>query len=457
MKYRFLLVVLVALLGLGFSLFGPACGSDDSTGTDGDNPYIPSGDTDNNSNTGGDPDNGNQSGDQEGGLVINPNLTDGDEEEEQDIWRPECTEDRDCSGDKYCDTTANICRWRKTLCEPCQSDRECGTRDDACLLHANGSKVCGKYCSADWPCLWRNEETDAFECQTVPDVSTDQCRYVGIAGTATKGEPCCVTDDCDPNTGEDLVCAGSPRACRKDCHSQGYSCPVGQVCRDDGACAPGCDTNGDCPEGQVCLEQNCVTGECAEHVDCYPERICNTTTLKCEDGCVESDGCLAMNECIDGECVERVGCKGTWDCDVNENCDKEDVPADAPPEDRGICYDPRYPSSDENPAPADHQNKLYCAPCTEQAQDSDECGGVGTHCLGVKDSEGVERGNFCFIPRDCKAMETDDDGNFVGWDDGAYFCPRGYDCMKMTGQITGKYCFTKCWDPNFTYPEELQQ
>ncbi len=349
----------------------------------------PTGDTDDGNST-ADTDNNNQDGDKEGGLVINPDLNGGDVEEEQEIWVPECTEDADCGGDKYCDTTANICRWRKTLCEPCESSRECGTRDDACLPHPNGSYVCGKYCSAEWPCLWRNEETDAFECQSIPDYG-DQCRYVGVAGTAAKGEPCCVTEDCDTSSGT-IVCAGVPRACRTDCHTPGVGCPTGQVCRDDGACGAGCETNGDCAAGEVCLEQNCVKGECAENVDCYPERICNTSTLKCEDGCVESDGCLAMNECIDGECVKRVGCKGTWNCGLNENCTKEDVASDAAPEDRGKCYDPRYPTSEENPAPNDHQNQLYCAPCTEQAQDSDECGGVGTHCLGVQDSEGNDRG-----------------------------------------------------------------
>ncbi|RJO67366.1 MAG: hypothetical protein C4523_09565 [Myxococcales bacterium] len=422
---------LAVILAFSAALVALACESKDSTTeADGDG-FVPTdGDLPDGDLTGGDglPDtDGDGSGSDGDSIIIIP--PDGDQEEGPE---PECLQDLDCAGTDYCDTTYNVCRRRKELCEPCATSLECGTTDSACL--ANG--ICGRWCDQSYVC------PENFNCEAATGAQYNQCVWDSAISNVPQGGNCCLHTDCVAP----LTCHPLTHKCNEGC-TAASACPPGMVCFDDtsddrnGFCTEGCLINQDCKGGEVCFNGQCVVGDCATKADCPLEYKCDTSTFSCYPGCDTDGDCYGSNECIGGLCVKRVGCEGTWQCSLNQMCTVE-LP-DGDPEDRGCCYDGRLESTAEcqNPNP-----QPFCMPCSEATSDNTECGGENK-CVQLVDQDENPLGNFCLIKWDCTVRDGD------GLHQGTQECPRGYTCANIKeGDLAGKWCMASCFLPEYEYP-----
>lgn len=437
-KVKHLTLVLFIVLALVIVLI--SCGEGDAGSEDGDDPDVEDGDE---VPIDGDiipiPD-GDQvvitDGDDGGGVVITPN--DGDVDDGRDDG---CKDDGDCSGSDYCDAASGLCKRRKTICEPCETNRECGYNEDLCLP----SGICGYYCESNDDCT---SVSDGFNCENISGTSDKQCVFNDGGTDGTHGSACCWDGHCNAP----YVCHPQTSRCYDGCIGNGSSaCPPGQVCVDDssddrnGHCAPGCDESTPCQGGTVCVDGVCIEGDCATKEHCPLEYRCDTETHLCISGCDNDGDCYAYNECINGACIEKIGCEGTWECGLAEVCTVE--LADPEPEDRGCCFNPKTSGTELCPNPYPEGPQKFCDVCTDTQNQNQECGSnaLGDNlCVTLQDDEGNPKGDFCLIRVDCNARTEGE------LDPGTRECPRGYTCVKIDDpQMGGKYCIADCTKPEY--------
>ena len=407
---------------------GPGDPADGHSPPDGDAPAAPDGDAPPAPDGDGDGDGG--------GIVITPGGGDGDGE-----GGPECMDDRDCAynpkfgGDYYCDPDLKVCKRRKSICEPCEGDLECGFSEDLCLP----SKVCGIWCDPDYTCA--DQGWEGFLCKTFPDYEYQQCDFDPTQTTGEEGSLCCEDKHCN----KPLVCHDQTHRCYQGC-SGPSACPPGQVCIEDetsgrnGHCKEGCLVKEDCKGGEVCWENACVEGDCTDKSHCPLEYKCEVETFSCVSGCDNDGDCFAVNECVDGQCVERIGCEGTYQCSLAEMCSVE-LP-DGDREDRGCCFNPTEEVTGEGEFACTNPYgvKAFCRDCNEPAESAPECDGDPCLEVVIEEEDGSETrlGPWCFVNWDCTFRQEGE------LEEGTVECPRGYTCVKITGDIEMKTCFADC-------------
>ena len=101
-----------------------------------------------------------------------------------------------------------------------------------------------------------------------------------------------------PTTGADETLPTEPDPTAGPCRAD--DCAPGEYCDElVGACAPGCDDEGDCP-GSVCVEHQCA--DCVGDSDCGVGAVC--AAGRCVAGCSDEQPCEDGLACCDGHCAE---------------------------------------------------------------------------------------------------------------------------------------------------------
>lgn len=113
--------------------------------------------------------------------------------------------------------------------------------------------ACATACASDAECGADEICNQAMRCQRRP-----RCR---------SNADCEAAEQCDPTSGSCVA----PQVCFADLH-----CAFGELC-EDGACVPGCRSDGDCPLYSVCDAGAC-TNECGSNAFCDLGSVCAAGT-----------------------------------------------------------------------------------------------------------------------------------------------------------------------------------
>jgi len=402
-----------------------------------------------------------------------------------------CTDNSTCAydypnGEYYCDSSGKVCKRRLMICEPCNSDEECGYNiedgedEDRCVEYLGGKKYCGKACG-------KTACPPGFECTTVdnplPGPNPNQCKPKRLDQAdpfSCSGTTVCTTEeDCkDPNRSKCVkylsnselgVCAGycendrdCPQGylCRLDTHSCIASCiKNGQpfddqcssakpICHYNGKCDLPCSVDTDCdtmfgklelPRQWLCKNSRCIIQICDENNNCTPGCLsdseccfpgyCDTTTNMCMcDMCRTEKDCWSgykceNQQCIKLNCLENGG--AVISCNIFEFCCGED-PSKSP------CKDPAGEAVKDGDCYL-ASTPPWCTQC-EKNEDCDKAKGFDGYCYEFQDKDGNTIGKFCGVPCTGKAGE----------------CPRGHECRDVKddkGQLVSKTCmWLKCPD-----------
>lgn len=270
-----------------------------------------------------------------------------------------CKADAECGATEFCDASTRSCRPRKSFCQSCSSDQECGGTGDLCLLDATlNRKFCGTACGVDadcprgatcqakgdagtqcWP--YRTSTGQLATCNNfsgcVPD-SLHTCNNSDDCGDATQRcdtatgkcvavqQVCPFGTTCDPRLKlcvaeclADEDCGDARLRCVNRVCEAVTACATDADCAADkscavapgapmGECRPSCSADAECPLGQVCLpngtRSSCQPG-CSSNAGCALNMRCNATSHQCEGPTVNG---------------KRI-CQGTSACNSCELCD----------------------------------------------------------------------------------------------------------------------------------------
>jgi hypothetical protein len=279
-----------------------------------------------------------------------------------------CNNDSNCGFDDYCDPCLSVCRPRLALCDPCNSDEECGEAGDNCLDYSSGGRFCGQACGTCPVGYQCNGALGQCVALSGSCLSVRECEE---PADCPRGETCSATFICVPG------CTGDE------------ACPGEQVCS-AGACVDPCTDASECPAGAECADGRCVVpGGCVTSRDCVEfQTYCDTNTQQCVPGCeVDLDCGEASLACEGGACVPR-GCVGNYSCAFDQVCDAA----------TGQCVEAEGP---------------YCDACN--GDDVNSCGNANA-CVTFQDDDGNDAGAFCLV--ECV-------------DDPLNACPQGYGCQEL--------------------------
>jgi hypothetical protein len=231
--------------------------------------------------------------------------------------RPLCGPAGECPVGLVCNPIEGRCA-RAVECEGTGCDCTASTCDDS--LFCNGSEACvvGTGCLVGTPpCGGGTPVCDESSDRCVECLSPSDCGGAACVDERCACVPVCTDRECGPDG-----CGGS-------CGT----CPLNDVCGDDGQCgciadcgARECGSDGCGGSCGTCTGSDlCVDGTC----ECVPQCAGNTCG---SDGCGGSCGtCTGADLCVDGtcECVPQCagkecgndGCGGTCGgCEANETC-----------------------------------------------------------------------------------------------------------------------------------------
>lgn len=345
-----------------------------------------------------------------------------------------CTSDTECPAGSFCDDTVRACKVRKAFCEPCASDRECGSDADDCLFDASlKARFCGKFCTVDTDCPAGAACTDfAGKKQCWPKAGKNCRIFMGCTpdskASCTVSSDCAAVPDqvCDPGSGVCVarnqvcpfgqVCDGRSRVCVDACASDAdciaidakLRC-VNRACEPIGECAAtATDPSGDlsCPANKVCSFNpgqtvgTCVPF-CSSDQECPQGQVCTPTAdgrRKCQAGCRVSADCPLERMCVKsaGATIGQCTAAGTSTCQTDQVCPV-----------CGTCNVQAFSCVQRS-----MKSDGYCRVC---GNDTD-CG--QGHCLTLKN------GSRCGQP--CPATG----------------CPRGFVCNEIC--VNGTYQGFKC-------------
>lgn len=183
-----------------------------------------------------------------------------------------CSNDRDCSSEKFC--LHNRCIQRSE----CQSDKECAVGH--ICIQAKCFAGCRRDpdCPLDMSCL-------AQQCQ-------NPCSFRGACGLNAY--------------------------CLPFGHQARCTCPPNFTGNPEVECLelPSCSKNSECPIGYVCQSGKCLAvSGCVSDNECRPTEICESG--RCSEGCRSSSDCSFKMACINHLCQNPCSMKN---CGANANC-----------------------------------------------------------------------------------------------------------------------------------------
>jgi Cys-rich repeat protein len=161
----------------------------------------------------------------------------------------DCLANTDCATGQTCDTTSHTCvvtAGGNTLCEPCNSDAQCGATNQCVTIRGGnqggGERACGLDCSTGTSCpsgfachliAGQNNVVTAEQCEPASSVS-DNATCAAFLDTVNK-TACDNNGACGLPQVNDGVCIGA---------TQGTQ----------GVCSEPCGTASDCPTGFSCQQ-----------------------------------------------------------------------------------------------------------------------------------------------------------------------------------------------------------
>ncbi|HAN31302.1 MAG TPA: hypothetical protein DCQ06_06850 [Myxococcales bacterium] len=317
----------------------------------------------------------------------------------------QCDENSECGSEFYCDTCLRKCLKPRKVCEPCSATAQCELADQGsvCLPFASGGTHCGRACIGAAGC------PKGYACVEVDGAAVKQC--IPKTGDCAPASGSCKSDaDCPFST----ICAADYGKCLKGCTSDN-ECSAGKVCSLF-RCVEPCATDSECialSAQAKCVDKHCVVpGGCIGPADCVEKATyCDEQDNKCKPGCKTDFDCKEFGKKCEAGTCEKKGCAENWECAFGQVCDPKE----------GKCEVPLEP---------------FCGACDAQDQEAKACGGKPARCVGLKDENDKEVGDFCFIP--CKSAASGP-------------CPQGYQCQDIkdqNGASQGAFCIRQCWvDP----------
>ncbi|TVR03828.1 MAG: hypothetical protein EA398_03860 [Deltaproteobacteria bacterium] len=222
-----------------------------------------------------------------------------------------CTDDEDCEDapgwtcqviNRGADLVEICYPQTDSLCEPCETDTECGGLNDRCITVLNG-RFCGLNCRAGDQCPvgyeCRELEEDVFQCAPVED----RCGPCRDADLSTSIEHCGTCDNACVTPNAQPICSGG--VCGV------FACEPGWG-NCDGDDFSGCETGlvdnvehcGSC--FNACGDEPCIDGSCG----------CPGDQLWCGDACRTPNvcgGCEDVGNATPGDACGACG-EGTWTC-----------------------------------------------------------------------------------------------------------------------------------------------
>ncbi|MCB9637436.1 MAG: hypothetical protein H6728_10110 [Myxococcales bacterium] len=224
--------------------------------------------------------------------------------------KAECRQNSDCpTGHPTC---GDECFCRANICQPCNSDSECGS-GKLCILDKCGQENCFKCiqgdCRNDGNCLGgkvcRNNVCSG--CQSNADCQSGQVCDTQTS-ICTVGQ-CTMRSEC-PNG---LLCVGGKCV---GC-SQDNQCSAGELCIDTLCQNADCRERKDCSSGQTCFNYRC--GPCLQDSDCSTGELCLSGSCKVAEcrlrsNCVGPDSGKLCKNNICSPCVSKSECESTEIC-----------------------------------------------------------------------------------------------------------------------------------------------
>lgn len=335
-----------------------------------------------------------------------------------------CAADSDCQDPttQYCQVATHTCHTRKSYCESCTTDAECGTPADKCLLDSTlNEKFCGKACKTDADCA------NGSSCQTIsgnktcwPTVVT--CRQIRGCNPDS-GQTCTQNTDCTQGT--DQICD----KVQGSCVARVSTCPYGTVCgKDTSQCEAACTQDSDCNADPKCQNGPCrctnsqcePISVCSTDTDCPAGKVCvlppGATTGECGAECTTDQDCPQGEVCssIGSRSVCKAGCNTNADCPLSANCSAgQCVPGCQTTEVCDTCQVCKPINSQVNSCQG--VGNTYCQACTAPAVQG-SCNQAGTPpspaswCCNMNGSTASTWGIDC---------------------SGTYSCPKGFECIAI--------------------------
>lgn len=360
-----------------------------------------------------------------------------------------CKSDGDCAMTEYCDASTRACKAKKTFCETCTTDQECGSEKDNCLTDEKlKQKYCGKGCevNADCPrgaaCVEKQGSKQCWpEKSPVPNQEASCKNFQGCVPdslrTCNSNADCGdVLQRCDPGRGR--------------CVAAQQVCPFGTTCDPrNRICVADCSVDADCGDVKLrCVNRICEPiGECQQDTQCAANKVCiippGQTAGQCGDFCSGDTGCPLGNVCLKvGDRYKcQPGCNTTANCPLDQRCNATTKQCEGPTVGTvKVCQATPSCASCEvcNLTKNECVNArtgcdagVSCFPHCQPCSGSDQCTGGTCVNLGLPDG-GPDSAQFCV--RYCSSGQE---------------CPQGFVCLGLTtGQNacvpSSRSCTGKC-------------
>jgi hypothetical protein len=369
-----------------------------------------------------------------------------------------CRGDIDCQQTEYCDSSIRACRSKKSFCEPCVANNECGGEGDHCIPEPSlNQNFCGRACAtpADCPrgadCL---DKGGAKQCWPAPnplnpgDVPT--CKnFKGCTPDSLK--TCTTNADCS-DVGDQKCDTG-----RGQCVAIQQVCPFGTACDPrHRICVAQCTVDEDCGDESLrCVNRVCEPASvCSTDGQCPANKVCNVplgaSAGECIPACQTSDECPVGNLCkqgADGRSRCEPGCTSNLHCPLDQRCNTA----------QGQCEGPVVGSTRTCQATPVCQTCEFCNGTTSACQPATQVfpyckgGGVNETCTSSAECKQGSREGLCVL------FDTS-----VGGDGKSYCaefcgagqeCPQGFACRSLGGGTqfvclpTDFKCAGKCAPP----------
>jgi hypothetical protein len=236
-----------------------------------------------------------------------------------------CGSDAACASTEYCDPSLRACLQVKGFCQACTRDEECGGASDHCLALGDGTRTCGRACTADADCPRGAACTDAPRGrQCMPSSTGLGTSCEDFRGCIPDSRQACATD-ADCGTSGDQRCDAS----RGQCVALQQVCPADTTCDPrDRVCVSDCAVDADCGAGLRCVDRVCEPDTaCLADTACAVGKVCVASAGgqggECRTACQEDAQCPLGEVCTPGtdgrnRCVP--GCTGSSGCPLDKRC-----------------------------------------------------------------------------------------------------------------------------------------